>query len=203
MKSTVFSLLIAALLTAGCATTAQPDPTGFLTSYGSLKQIDDDHLFFSAGRTADYSRFIVDPVVLLFIPEQNGMFNAQELEEMRDYFEQRIRESLTEEDGYEIVTEPGPGVARLRVGLVDVDRTIGALNIWLVTKATGAGIGGASAEGELVDSVTGEQLAASVRWGGGSRVLIAGFTSMGDAKLAIKRWTRDMREMIDAAHAKR
>ena len=57
-------------------------------------------------------------------------------------------------------------------------------------------------EGEMVDSVTGEQLAAAVQWGSGSRVLRAGFTKLGDAKLQISRWTKNMRKRIDFAHAK-
>lgn len=191
---------IAALAACGCATTGQPESSGFLSDYSNLTQIGKDHLFYSAGKSAQYRKFIVEPVTVLFTPDQNSAFDVNELEELRLYFEGKIKDALTRDDGYELVTEPGPGVARLRVGLVDVKRTIGALNILLVTKATGAGIGGASAEGEMLDAQTGEQLAAAVRWGGGSRVLIAGFTSMGDAKIAIRRWTRDVRSMLDEAH---
>ena len=43
-------------------------------------------------------------------------------------------------------------------------------------------------EGELVDSVTGEQIGAVIRWGSGSRILRAGFTHIGDAKIVINRW---------------
>ena len=53
-------------------------------------------------------------------------------------------------------------------------------------------------EGEMVDSLTGEQLDAWIRWGSGSRVARAGFTRLGDAKLQIDRWTKDMRKRIDA-----
>ncbi len=199
IKPVILALL--ATVVTGCATIEQPQPSGFLTDYSNLKQIADDQLFYSAGKSAGYAQFIVDPVTLLFTPNQNNAFDENELEELRLYFEEKLKDALTRDDGYALVTQPGPGVARLRVGLVDVERTIGALNIWLVTKATGAGIGGASAEGEMLDSQTGEQLAATVRWGGGSRILIAGFTSMGDAKIAIKRWTRDARNMLDEAHS--
>ena len=55
-------------------------------------------------------------------------------------------------------------------------------------------------EGELLDSVTNEQLAAAVQWGNGSRVLRAGFTKLGDAKLQINRWCKNLRERIDSTH---
>ncbi len=200
MQIRVALCALVVFMASGCATIKQPEPTGFLSDYSNLTQIADDHLFYSAGKSAGYRQFIVEPVTLLFTPDQNAAFNGNELEELQLYFEEKLKDALTRDDGYSLATEPGPGVARLRVGLVDVERTVGALNIWLVTKVTGAGIGGASAEGEMVDSQTGEQLAATVRWGGGSRVLIAGLTSMGDAKIAIKRWTRDVRSMLDEAH---
>jgi hypothetical protein len=50
--------------------------------------------------------------------------------------------------------------------------------------------------------VTGKQLAAVVRWGTGSRVLKAGITHMGDAKIAIDRWAKDLRAQIDEANAR-
>jgi len=46
--------------------------------------------------------------------------------------------------------------------------------------------------------LTGEQLGAWIRWGSGSRVTRAGFTRLGDAKLQIDQWTKDMRKRIDA-----
>jgi len=81
-----------------------------------------------------------------------------------------------------------------------VDDTIGALNISIYTKITGAGLGGAAMEGEMVDSMTGEQIAAASRWGSGSRILRAGFTHTGDAKILMDRWAKDLRKSIDEAH---
>ena len=79
-----------------------------------------------------------------------------------------------------------------------LDASLGLLNISVTTKIIGAGLGGAAMEGEMVDSLTGEQLGAWIRWGSGSRVLKAGLTRLGDAKMQINRWTKDMRKRIDA-----
>ena len=199
----VIPCLLAVLGLSGCAGIQQPERTGFLSDYSGLEKIDDDFLFYSAGRSHEYDRFIVEPIQLLFSPEDvDSPFTREELQELQTYFRDEVTERLTENDGYELVDEPGPGVARLRIGITDVKQTIGALNISIFTKVTGAGIGGASAEGELLDSVTGEQLAAAVRWGGGSRVLLAGITQMGDAKIAINSWAKDLRERLDKAHGR-
>ena len=97
---------------------------------------------------------------------------------------------------------PGPGTARLHIGITDVDDTIGALNLTIYTKITGAGLGGAAMEGEMVDSVTGEQIVAVIRWGSGSRILRAGFTHTGDAKILMDRWAKGLRQRIDEAHGR-
>ena len=51
-------------------------------------------------------------------------------------------------------------------------------------------------------SVTGEQIVAVVRWGTGSRVFQAGLTKMGDAKIAINKWTKNLRDLLDQAHGR-
>ena len=107
--------------------------------------------------------------------------------------------ALTKDNGYEVVSEPGPGVASFRLAITEIDASIAALNITIYTKATGAGLGGIAAEGEIVDAVTGEQLAAAIRWGTGSRVLRAGLSKFGDCKLVIDRWAADIRERLDQA----
>ena len=52
-------------------------------------------------------------------------------------------------------------------------------------------------EGEAVDSITGEQLAAAMRWGGGGRFGRAGYTKTGDAKIILTRWAKKWREKLD------
>lgn len=196
-------LTSALVLVSGCAGVEQAEYTGFLSDYSNLQELEEGHLFYSAGKSGNYDKFIIDQVVLLFEPnEVDPHFSDDELLELQDHFRSVVVEEFTRDNGYEIVARPGPRTARIRMGISDVKRTIGALNVTIYTKVTGAGIGGASAEGEMVDSMSGEQLAAAVRWGGGSRVLRAGFTEMGDAKLAIDKWAKDLRMMMDKAHGR-
>ncbi len=174
--------------------------TGFLSDYSKLERDTDGRWLYSAANTGKYSKFYIEPVSMLFEQKENPTFPPDELEQLKTYMIVRLTERLTEDDGYEVMSEPGPGVAKFRIAITDVDASIAALNISIYTKVTGLGLGGIAAEGEIVDSVTGEQLAAAIRWGGGSRVLRAGLTKLGDAKIVIDRWARDIRERIDAAH---
>jgi len=194
-------------LASACASIGAPEQGGFLSTYENLDAVGKDRLFYPGSRVGDYSKFIIDPTLLLFTPDEDERrFTADELSDLLEYFDNAILEQLSNDNdngpGYEIVEQPGDGVARIRIGINDVEETIGALNVVIYTKITGAGLGGAAAEGEMIDSLSGEQLAAAVRWGSGSRILRAGFTHTGDAKIAIHHWARDLRHWIDFAHGR-
>ncbi|MCH8906081.1 MAG: DUF3313 domain-containing protein [Candidatus Heimdallarchaeota archaeon] len=174
-----------------------------MSDYSKLEKIDDNMLQFVDESAGDFSSFIIDPVVITFRqPPDKQVFTDEELSELTEYYEEAVIEALSEDEGYPIVEYPGPGVMRIRIGITNVEETIGILNISIYTKITGLGLGGASFEGEIVDSVTGKQVAAAVRWGTGSRILKAGITHMGDAKIAINRWAKDLRAQVDEAHGR-
>jgi hypothetical protein len=200
----VIPVLIASqiLLCACAGSVSQEDQSGFLSDYSKLERIDDSALRFIDKTAGNYSSFIIEPVVIAFRqPPGEQDFTDEELSELTAYYEEAVAEALSKDPGYPIVRLPGQGVARIRIGITDVKETIGVLNLSIYTKITGLGLGGASFEGEIVDSVTGKQLAAAVRWGTGSRILKAGITHMGDAKIAIKRWAKDLRAQVDEARS--
>ena len=200
LKLTLAGLIVLA----GCAAPIdEPERAGFLSDYSKLELVENDHLSYVGDRMGEYDRFIIDPVVVLFQRDpENPTFSDEQIEKLKAYVVKELTEQLTRDDGYSVVTEPGPGVARLHIGLTEVEETIGVLNLSIYTKITGLGLGGASAEGEMVDSVTGEQIAAMVRWGTGSRVLKAGLTPTGDAKIAIDKWAKHVRKLLDEHHDK-
>jgi hypothetical protein len=198
------ALIALQLFLCACATPVSiSDQGGFLSDYSKLERVDDSMLQFVGETAGDYSTFIIDPVVMAYRqPPDKQVFTDEELSELTAFYDQAVKEALSKDEGYPIVELPGHGVVRIRIGITDVEETIGVLNISIYTKITGMGLGGASFEGEIVDSVTGEQLAAVVRWGTGSRILKAGITHMGDAKIAINRWAKDLRAQVDEAHGR-
>ena len=202
IKVICFGAIVSAMA-AGCATVQDPGQAGFLSDYSNLEEVDDNHLVYLSGNAGNYSKFIIEPVAMLYRqPEEKRIFSDEELEDLQVHFKTAVIEALTEDDGYQVVEVAGPGTARLRIGITAVDDTIGALNITIYTKITGAGLGGAAMEGEVVDSMTGEQIAAVSRWGSGSRILRAGFTHTGDAKILMNRWAKDLRKRLDEAHGR-
>ncbi len=202
VKSICFGAILGALA-AGCATVQDPGRSGFLSDYSKLEEIDQNHLVYNSGNAGNYSKFIIEPVVMMYRqPEEKRIFSDEELEDLQEHFKTKVTEALIDDDGYQVVEAPGPGTARLSIAITAVDDTIGALNITIYTKITGAGLGGAAMEGEIVDSVTGEQIVAVIQWGSGSRVLRAGFSHTGDAKILMDRWAKDFRDRLDDAHGR-
>ncbi len=200
-KSGIF--LFALMLSACAAPVKEQDRTGFISDYTQLQKVGNTAYLYTSPKIADYSRFRIDgpQIIMGATSGDSDDFTDEELETLKHYFREQLATALTEKDGYAIVEQPGEGVATIRLGITAVDATAGILNLALATKITGAGLGGAAMEGEIVDSLSGEQLAAAVQWGSGSRVLRAGFTRLGDAKLQINRWTKNLRQRIDAIHA--
>jgi len=194
-------LLAVFAVVSACATIDEPEQTGFLSDYSKLERADDGQWRYESGKIGNYSKFYIEPISDLMSPPNKEHFSAKGIEELKEHFVTKVTAALTKDDGYEVVSGPGPGVASLRLAITEVDASIAALNITIYTKATGAGLGGIAAEGEVVDSVTGEQIIAAIRWGAGSRVLRAGLSKLGDAKLVIDRWAAEFRKRIDQAHA--
>jgi hypothetical protein len=199
---TYTTILTGLFILAGCAApVSEPERTGFLSDYSKLEMREEGKINYASERITEYKSFMIDPVAILFERDPvNPVFSDKELEDLKEHVVTELTKQLTKDDAYSVVSEAGPGVARFRLGLTEVDDTIGLLNVSTYTKITGLGLGGVSAEGELVDSVTGEQIAAMVRWGSGSRVTRAGYSHTGDAKLAIDKWTREFRKQLDDLH---
>ena len=202
--ATSSTILTAVLIFAGCAApVSEPEKTGFLSDYSRLELIENDNLRYVGESVNEYESFIIDPIAILFERDaENPVFSDKELEDLRQHCVDALTKQLTKGDGYAVVNESGPGVARIRIGLTEVDDTIGLLNVSIYTKISGLGLGGASVEGEMVDSVTGEQIAAAIRWGSGSRVLRAGYTHTGDAKIQLDSWAKGVRKQLDEQHGR-
>ena len=204
VRSGLMVILLGAM--AGCAVPVKEQPrAGFISDYSSLEQESENAYAYASESLGEYQQFLIEPLEILIEQsdtEEEAAFSDEELESLQVYFAEQLRSALTRDDGYEVVEEAGDGVARVRHGLTALDASTGALNISIFTKLTGAGLGGAAMEGEVVDSLTGQQLSAAVQWGNGSRVLAAGITKLGDAKGQIKRWAKDLRKRIDDAHNK-
>ena len=92
--------------------------------------------------------------------------------------------------------------ARVRIALTDVKKSKWYLSLHPVSKLTGSGTGQATMEGELLDSVTGAQIAALVESQRGNQFELDTFSELDDARDAIDQWTIRFLVSLDDAHGR-
>lgn len=206
------SALLAAVAVAvlcGCSATKQArevQPSGFLGSYSSLRKGNgNEPLLVYANPAADcrkYSKVMVDPVTLW---AKTGDSWLQKLEPKdRDMLRNLGTDTLLEvmnKARFEVVTQPGPGVMRVRMALTEADKanvllkegTVLAPYVTapaaLYSESTGQALfsGDAAFELEILDSLTGQRLyaAADKRVG---KLDVRDFHEWDDVKEAFKSW---------------
>jgi hypothetical protein len=194
----------------GCGGSAGPSKTGFLSDYSKLQAVSDSsYRYLDKPSFGNYKGFIVDPVAVHFHAgakaiktKSEGKMTEQDIMDLANYFHEAIIKAITDA-GYQVAYKSGPGIARIRVAITDMEET----NVILaaVPQArllTGAGVGGAAMESELVDSTTGKQIAAVVETKAGSRIPFTGLSQWGGAKSAIDEWAKRLKERLDELSGK-
>jgi uncharacterized protein DUF3313 len=203
-----FALFLTGLLALtmfGCGG-SQAAKTGFLGDYSKLEPHPDiEGRFRHINPKVDgskYSKFIVEPVAISLSPKgRERDIDPKEMERLAKYFHSKIIEELKK--GYQVVQSSGPGVARVRTAITEVDKTLPYLNIHPGTKLMGGGLGGAGAEMELVDSQNEQRIAAAIDNQKGSRLSIgAGLKWYGHAEEVMENWARDLKKWVDSTHGK-
>jgi hypothetical protein len=171
--------------------------TGFLDDYSQLQKESDTCLRYVNDKAlAGYSSFIVDPVVVFFHEgaKSKGKLTLQQLADLTNYLHTKIIGAV-QGAGKKVADQPAKEVARIRVALTDMGKT-GAINILPAASLLGSGIGGASMEAEIVDSMTGKQIAAVVESKKGSRMP---FENLGDwtaAQKVMDSWADRFQERL-------
>jgi len=191
------------ILLCSCAA-RRAQETGFLSDYSKLKaQSNVSARYLAPGNiAARYSKFIIDPVEIYLHAgsKAKGKLKDEDIADLKNYMHEALVKAI--EDRYEIVYRPGPGVARVRVAITDLKRSRIVQNIWPVSKAIGTGLGGASLEAEIIDSVTGEQIGAVVESQLGNRLSLDGLSTWGDVKAIMDGWAKRFRTRLDEAHGR-
>ena len=179
--------------------------SGFLGDYTEMvpSEKDDRILIYKSPTLAlrDYKRFIVEPVVVYFHPDaKGGGVDPAKLKEIADGFHDEIVAALG--DRYPVVEDAGAGVIRLKAAITDVEPSKPILNLHWSTSLPKLGLGGASAEVDFVDSVTGERVAAVMAHAQGkSYKKIKGLTKYGHAQDVLKGWAKQIRDRLDEINA--
>jgi hypothetical protein len=173
---------MACLLVFGHAEAKKKPPyAGFLTDYAKLeKDPDNKEALVWQDPGADpcqYSKAILEPIAVHLEAgvKADESVTEEDLEAMKQYLY-----------AVELSGEPGPGVMRVRLAITDLLKAKSAMQVLPQTKLIGAGRGGASMEGELLDSQSGEVIVAVVQAGKAGR--FDGVKKWSHAKSVVDGW---------------
>ena len=197
----IIVMLVSILFLSGCGSLGG-QYSGFLGDYSQLRssaKVKGALVYRSPYKTtADFDNFIIDPIRVHFIPSSGATaIDPEKLNELTVYFRAQIIKEL-KAGGYNVVNSPQGKTLRMRIAITDLKKTIAALNIHPTTKLSGAGLGGASIEGEGVDSQTDERIFAFVHTKKGSRFSFSeGLSTWGHAQQVMDFWAGKIVERLD------
>ncbi len=184
---------------------------GFLSSYDNLKPSPDFENMVIFVKKDDlknihkYFAIIVDPVQI-YVSTNTDVSKLPDRGRtaLAAYFHSAITRAVS--DAFPVVQEPGPLVLRLRTALIGVDVGPAVVGGGEGALEHAIDIGKVGVEMEMVDSVTGEQIAAAVdrqNLGSGATIGTVSFSmdeKAAAAKSAFDGWARRLRDFLDSAH---
>lgn len=215
-----FGLLSASvIMLAGCAASGMKnvETTGFLGNYSQLQAGVADRAALSYVKPGvdlkKYNKIMFERIVVMLSAQaETKELDPAMLKELTDYYAQALFNAV--KDGYEVVDQPGADVLRVRVAITGLKPSKPVANTMstiipvgmVVAGATKAvsgdnlGTGEASTEFELLDSMSGERLAAAVDRRQGGKAVFRG--KWEDTKDAFDFWAKRFRERLDEVRGK-
>ncbi len=209
---------IALFLAAGCSTPMkgkQIAPSGFLGDYSKLQPGKSGQAQFvyrnPKANFSKYTKIMIDPIGVWAAPKSKlAKLPEKDVTAIVSYLADALRKELSKD--YAIVTEAGPDVMRLRVALTEAKGARVVLNtlssvipvglavstLKLAATGTHSSVGEVNLEAELLDSQTGERLAAAIDSRAGRKVIASGnFTKWGDVQDAFDFWAEKLRLRLE------
>jgi len=211
-------LAAALLVLAACAATEQarePEPSGFLTGKFYAGKEGQPLLVYVKpdAQWRRYDKILIDPVTIWC---ESGLVDVppEEAQALADQLETSLRRELAKD--YTLVERPGPGVMRLRAAITEAKGARRVLNVAstvgptmrLLSSAkrlatgTHAFVGHAGIEGELLDSMTNERLAAAIDRRAGAKTLSGATSKWDDVQQAFDYWADRLRTRLAELRAR-
>ncbi|MGE0821178.1 MAG: DUF3313 domain-containing protein [Candidatus Binatia bacterium] len=230
LRTFMLMAAMAVCLNAGDTSAAdKPEYSGFLDDYSQLQSRPDSKMIYNyvyekpGADFSQYNQFLIEAVTVF--PSRKADFkgiNANDLTLLQQYFRDAVAKALTENSGYQVVEEPGPGVVLIRVAFTDLVPVNPAMNTvttiipqmrltsGIIGAATGSNlfVGQLGIEAEFLDAHSNERIAAQAgKQAGKKYVPFTGkkfepASTWGQVQQEMDYWARKLRQRIDQLHGK-
>jgi hypothetical protein len=221
--------LIACLSSGNVSAADKPEYSGFLADTAQLQPRSDSAMIYhyvyekpGVDFTA-YDKFLIEAVTVF--PSKDANFkgiNANDLALLQKYFQDALTKALTENDGYQVVQEPGPGVMRIRTAFTDLVPVNSVMNTTttllpqarllsgVISTTTGSNlfVGQVGIEAEFLDAQSNERLAAVASKQAGKKYVpftdrkFDPTSTWGQVEQAMDSWAKKLRARVDQLHGK-
>ncbi len=234
MKRPYAYRLLGALILWGMSATTliaddKPEYSGFLGDYSQLQSRPDSAMIYNyvyekpGVDFAQYTKFLIEAVTVF--PSKEATFkgiNANDLALLQKYFHDAVAKALTENNGYQVVEEPGPGVVRIRPAFTDLVPVNPVMNTattivpqmrllsGIISTATSSNlfVGQIGMELEFLDAQSNERIAAAVTKQAGKKYIpMTGrkfdpTSTWGQVEQQMDYLAQKLRTRLDALHGK-
>ena len=205
-----------ALVAGACAPTIQTGkvkPSGFLGDYSQLRKGDrgEAQLVYinPNAKWASYTKVLIEPVTVWRSADATpSKAETASRQQLANYLHATLAKQL--EDGFTVVAKPGPGVLRIRVAITEARGATVALDtistflvygrvaseVGHVLTGGYAFVGKAALEAEILDSTTGQRLAAAVDERSGRKSAAGVFSKWSDVTEAYDYWAKRLNDRL-------
>jgi hypothetical protein len=211
MKRFLVALIAVALL-GGCAKTMQArssEYSGFLEDYSRLERGEKHEAMYRwVSSDADwraYDKILLDPIVLYRDAEAPRDLEADDAQQLLDYFYEKLYEELAED--YEMVRQPAPATLRVKVVMTKVNPAVGTVDTVSTVIPVGLGVAGVewaltgrpsftgdvALEFRATDAMTSETLAEGIDRRVGGKNVGKGMSKWSDVRNAMDHWVKLVR----------
>jgi hypothetical protein len=223
MKVKLQLAVITVIAIAGCETTPARDPTIQMgpsaeVTVDGLHRVDNSKMALAYVKPdvdlSGYTKIMLEPVSIAYKNEprrtgrmrtargeSNFTLTSNQTEKMKSLFQEAIISALTSDDGYLIVSKPGPDILRVRCALIDLVVTVPTNEPIGRGRIYAESFGAVTLIVELRDSETGEIFArVADRKEHTSNIGMTQVSSVfvvGELRKLFKFWSADLREGVD------
>ena len=221
--------MLACLSVGNVSAADKPEHSGFLGDYSQLQSRPDSKMLYNyvyekpGTDFSQYNKFLIEAVTVF--PSKKADFkgiNANDLTLLQQYFHDAVAKALTENDGYQVVEEPGPGVVLIRAAFTDLAPVNPAMNTvtsiipqmrltsGIIGAATGSNlfVGQIGMELEFLDAQSNERIAAAVTKQTGKKYIpftgkkFEPTSTWGQVQQEMDYLAQKLRKRVDTLHGK-
>lgn len=152
---------------------------------------------------ADYSKFIIDPVIVDYSDPSINDISTEDINEMRNYFHKVMTTSLTDA-GYQVVTRTAENTLRVSFKISDLKAPTAATNVsMLLVPGLSTSVGEVTVEATFTDAASGTINAVVLENSRGSYMFNPNpLTTLSDVEAAFDNWAAGFTQAINKAHNK-